>query len=506
VLRAVEPTACDCPNCTGDPSAAIDLSPPGDQGEFAAQLMKDAAHLVECVDPLEAQLAGGMFVAMDGVAAWSAQASLIGSVVPLLEAQATVEALALLTAIGSVAPDPGGKDAMAAADRLAEAGISRPRWVAELGEPVIASDCVRLMDRYGHAWALGCRLHRAGRSHAVVIGVGPDECGEASQIVVADPENLPDVIASVKSLAREDRVRLREDALDPADFRWEVEKALDARAVHDAEDPAGLEVLTDEDGPPYEVLAPVLLEWISRLPDPGRPPARHRDGDADIADVAELLSAVPAIGGSGGPFGLLARAAQAKLPAKRTKSNGPAPVFVLKVALRGARPPIWRRLEVPGDLTLARLHQVIQIAFGWEDYHLHVFHTPFGDFGVSDRDLGHRAEGPVTLEQVVPGTGEKITYTYDFGDGWEHEITVEKVLDPPAGERPKPRCTGGRRAGPPEDCGGVWGYADLVEILGDPSHPDHRERLEWLGLDSAADFDPAALDTDKINKDLSTLR
>src|SRR5262249_9892724 len=98
----------------------------------------------------------------------------------------------------------------------------------------------------------------------------------------------------------------------------------------------------------------------------------------------------------------------------------------------------------------------------------------------------------------------KIRYTYDFGDDWEHDILVEKVLarDEAASY---PRCTGGRRAAPPEDCGGVWGYAELLEILGDPDHPEHEDKLEWLGLAGADGFDPAEFDAEEVTQELSAV-
>jgi hypothetical protein len=106
---------------------------------------------------------------------------------------------------------------------------------------------------------------------------------------------------------------------------------------------------------------------------------------------------------------------------------------------------------------------------------------------------------------VAPAVRSKICYTYDFGDDWRHDIVVEKVL-----ERERavtyPRCTGGRRAAPPDDCGGIWGYAELVEILSDPTHPDHDDRLDWLGLDDATDFDPARFDAAAITRALAAMR
>jgi hypothetical protein len=193
------------------------------------------------------------------------------------------------------------------------------------------------------------------------------------------------------------------------------------------------------------------------------------------------------------------------LPAKRKKSDRRAPIYQIKVGLRGAKPPIWRRLEVPANISLARLHTVIQIAFGWDDSHLHVFETPYGSFGDADPGLGHRSEAPVTLEQVAPAVNSKLRYTYDFGDDWDHDILVEKVLDHNESAA-YPRCTGGRRAAPPDDCGGIWGYAELVEALSDPDDQEHQDRLEWLGLDAAAGFDPDRFDAESVTRALSLAR
>jgi hypothetical protein len=179
-------------------------------------------------------------------------------------------------------------------------------------------------------------------------------------------------------------------------------------------------------------------------------------------------------------------------------------IHKIKVTLRGSRPPIWRRLEVSSGISLQRLHHVIQAAFGWEDYHMWVFETTQGRYGVADRELGHRGAGAKKLAEVAPLAGSRLGYTYDFGDDWEHDIVVEAVIDAETGVG-YPRCVAGRRAGPPEDCGGIWGYEHLVEVLADPTHGDHEERLEWLGLDSADQFDPDAFDLTAVNTALSGL-
>jgi pRiA4b ORF-3-like protein len=185
-----------------------------------------------------------------------------------------------------------------------------------------------------------------------------------------------------------------------------------------------------------------------------------------------------------------------------TKSPTSA-VYRIKITLRGSKPPIWRRLEVPSGTTLHRLHGLIQDAFGWQDYHMWVFETAQGDYGVADPELGHRSAASKKLSDVAPRAGDRITYTYDFGDNWEHQILVEDVLTAEPGVK-YPRAVAGRRAGPPEDCGGIWGYQELCETLANPEHEEHASMVEWLGLDSAADFDPAAFDLDAVNKALGS--
>ncbi|NGO73788.1 plasmid pRiA4b ORF-3 family protein [Streptomyces boncukensis] len=175
-------------------------------------------------------------------------------------------------------------------------------------------------------------------------------------------------------------------------------------------------------------------------------------------------------------------------------------ILQIKVTLADIRPPIWRRLQVPAGLTLARLHLVIQTAMGWEDYHMHLFATPAGDYGRPDSELGHRNEAKVPLHAVAPAAGDKICYTYDFGDGWEHVIEVEKVL-PRESDATYPHCLTGRRACPPEDCGGPWGYGELLAALADPKHEQHDELTEWIG----GSFDPDHLDIDDINKQLADI-
>jgi hypothetical protein len=191
------------------------------------------------------------------------------------------------------------------------------------------------------------------------------------------------------------------------------------------------------------------------------------------------------------------------MAATKRAAKTPNSIHQLKVTLLGMRPPIWRRIQVPSDVTLARLHDILQMTMGWHDSHLHQFRvgeTTYGDPGILE-NLDVRNERTARLNQVAPGEKHKLYYEYDFGDGWEHEILVEKVLPPEPGVR-YPLCLIGKRACPPEDCGGIWGYADLLEIIRDPEHDEHESMMEWLG----GDFDPEAFDVEVINQRLAYVR
>ena len=175
--------------------------------------------------------------------------------------------------------------------------------------------------------------------------------------------------------------------------------------------------------------------------------------------------------------------------------------FVIKVTLKDIRPPLWRRLQVADDVMLDELHMIIQAAMGWAGYHLHDFVVDGARYGVPSRtDLDSQTldERKVALRDVAQ-VKSRLRYTYDFGDDWEHEVLVEKIVA--AAAEPRAVCLGGRRACPPEDCGGPPGYAELLEVLADPSHPEHLDRLEWLG----GSYDPAAFDAAAVNRRLATL-
>jgi Plasmid pRiA4b ORF-3-like protein len=177
-------------------------------------------------------------------------------------------------------------------------------------------------------------------------------------------------------------------------------------------------------------------------------------------------------------------------------------VLQVKISLLGtSKPPVWRRLLVPATIRLDKLHDVIQVAMGWEAYHMHAFADGSSEYGLADPELEHRDERKATLGRLLKQEGERIRYTYDFGDSWEHDIAVEKALTTEPGVR-YPVCLAGKGACPPEDCGGVWGYEHLREVLADPADGEHEDMLEWLGLQTAAQFDPGRFDVDEINRRL----
>lgn len=177
-------------------------------------------------------------------------------------------------------------------------------------------------------------------------------------------------------------------------------------------------------------------------------------------------------------------------------------IYQLKVTLKDFRPPIWRRIQVFDNITLARLHLILQAAMGWSDYHLHLFEIAGVHYSEPSPEDWEpvKSEKRYRLNQLV-SEGGRFVYEYDFGDGWEHEIVVEKVL-PADPQIEYPICIKGKMACPPEDVGGVWGYADFLEAIQDPDHPEHDEMLEWIG----EEFDPQAFELDEINHALSALR
>lgn len=404
--------------------------------------------LEDGTDPLQAELAGSQFLGMmrQGGAAAEDLPELLRMLAEQAEEYGGPVALAMLRVLAAVAPQEPQAALTAAAERLVATGLTDRPWVAGLGAP-IPGRCFGYRDVLGAQETVAITFRYRRERHAFCVLIDHDLGGGVKDCWPTD---------------RVDEVRTEYEALaDPGLMEFREYQPAEAQAI--------------------------LAIALDQPPCPEQP-----DQVEDVRDYLELLRQRVA---------RLADALPAPAPREPRDGDRTATVHRLKIGLRGAKPPIWRRLEVPSRFTLDDLHGTIQRAFDWEGYHLWVFETAKGRYGIVDPELEHRSAAAVRLDQVAPGDGDRIRYTYDFGDNWEHEILVEDVLAAEPGVA-YPRCLAGRRATPPEDCGGIWGYQYLLEVLDDPQHPEHQERLEWLGLASADELDPAAFDHAELNRAL----
>jgi hypothetical protein len=408
-------------------------------------------------DPLSAELTGAEFLAMmrEAVPVENEFSELVAALIGQAEGHGTPEALTMLRVLAMVGPPEVRAAAAGAADRLVSAGLTDPPWVTGLGRPRVGR-CFGYADVRGAQEVIGITFAYGSKQHALSVLIDHDLGG-----------GIKDCFPTVHTS------RMRAD----------YQKAAKGHGLvfHDY-DPAQARAILDR--------------ALDKQPCPVEP-----DQIEDVGDYLDLLRARVLLL----PEGDAVFPTKTDRPGKRLTrvASGPT-VHKVKITLRGSRPPIWRRLEVCSSTTLEHLHRIIQEAFGWEGYHLWVFQTPTGEYGVADRELGHRSAASAKLQAVAPRAGDRIRYTYDFGDDWEHDLFVEEVLPAEPGVA-YPRCLTGRRACPPEDCGGIWGYQELLEILTDPGHPEHRNRLEWLGLSSVQEFDPITVDLANINQNLSKL-
>ena len=171
-------------------------------------------------------------------------------------------------------------------------------------------------------------------------------------------------------------------------------------------------------------------------------------------------------------------------------------VYQIKVTLRGTRPPIWRRFIVPKNISLYKLHGVLQVVMGWTDSHLHQFRVGKTYYGPPSDECGMKVKSDknVRLEDILVEPKDRMVYEYDFGDSWEHDVVLDKIL-PKDNEKKYPYVVKGKGACPPEDVGGVWGYYGFLEAISDPEHPEHKEMVEWHG----DKFDPEEFDVEDAN-------
>jgi hypothetical protein len=185
-------------------------------------------------------------------------------------------------------------------------------------------------------------------------------------------------------------------------------------------------------------------------------------------------------------------------PVKKPPERG----FALRIGVVGCHPRIWRVLHVRESMWLSRLHDSIQVAFDWFDYQTHVFSFDDLRFGNPLKRDDHSVEDDrdITLADLDLEHRQRFTYEYHFGEGWQLDIKVEKIIALEKGTA-YPTCIEGERAGPPEDCGGLEAFHDMLACIKEPKTDLGREWLEWLG----PDYDPAACDLEKINKALKKL-
>jgi len=176
-------------------------------------------------------------------------------------------------------------------------------------------------------------------------------------------------------------------------------------------------------------------------------------------------------------------------------------LYQLRIALQDIQPTVWRQIQVQEDITLGKLHDILQVVMDWEDYHLHEFMIGRRLYSVPDQDddmnerkvIDERSE---RLCDAVPRVGTQFLYLYDFGDSWRHDLLLEAILLPEASMQ-YPRCIAGERRTPPEDVGGTHGYEEYLEAIADPEHEEHENMLRWRGA-----FDPEAFSPDEVNQRL----
>jgi hypothetical protein len=177
--------------------------------------------------------------------------------------------------------------------------------------------------------------------------------------------------------------------------------------------------------------------------------------------------------------------------------------YQLKVKLIDSQPSVWRRVLVPDNIKLSRLHHILQVVMGWTNSHLHQFRV--GDDlycapeDVEFDDPNYRDEHRHTLADIAVCEKDSFIYEYDFGDCWEHQVLVEALLPP---DRKAAVCLDGKNACPPEDCGGIPGYFEMLDAIANPKHERHEELIEWLG----GDFDPKHFDLQQTNAQLKRLK
>lgn len=453
---------------------------------FAEILNTAGAELAGLRDPLQAEM-----LVSELLGIWSGQLLVDADpdvvfgegLIEHAQRRGTPAAQAVLRGIAAVGTDRQRTKAATAAAALAAQGIIEPTWVDELAHTEVTG-CWAYGDVYGDQTSVLLGFERSGEQHGLVVLIDHTLGGIAKDAFIA--EDPAAALAAIRAEADGLLISLRE--ITPAEAREIVEPAIATTDM--AFDPPL--------GDTYRATRALALARLRTLPAPAEAPAdalgrpHARGGKRKGRPALQPLFDIPA--------------AETPRPEPPPGSGDPAAsCYQVKITLRHVKPPVWRRLQLPGSITLGELHDVIQTAMGWEGYHLHVFTAGQHRYGQrtgdwSDWDPELRDEGSARLADIAPTVGDKLRYEYDFGDGWEHDIAVEEIspVTGPIGVT----CAAGRRACPPEDCGGPWGYAELCDAVADPGHERHDELLGWLG----GHFNPAAFDRDAVNARLVAIR
>ncbi|MGC9151604.1 MAG: plasmid pRiA4b ORF-3 family protein [Microbacter sp.] len=178
-------------------------------------------------------------------------------------------------------------------------------------------------------------------------------------------------------------------------------------------------------------------------------------------------------------------------------------IFQIKIVLKGSKPRIWRRILIPSNLSLSDFHLAIQVVMGWTNSHLHQFIKDdlYYTMRLQDDDfwdeMNYIDYKGMMIRNLLSKEKDRVIYEYDFGDSWIHDVLLEAIV-PKDSTLKYPVCLAGKMSCPPEDCGGIWGYADMLEILKNPEHEEYESYVEWLD----EDFDPKYFSVEEVNKRL----
>ena len=478
--------------------AAFDLDPVELIESIYADLARDVG---KSRDPLEVECGIAEWLAMitqmiiSGVPddeGDRALAGFLGTLIEVARRHATPQALAVLRALSVLPGTPSAEVAGAAAAELASSGIADRAWVAKLDQ-LQPTSCLRYGDADGSQESLIAGFSYGRSEHAIAVlidhdlGGGIKDCWVTDQPEIVRQQILTAVVSDpLVEVGPIDWVRA-ERILSAALSRLIC--AVGDDQVNDTS--ANIAVLRRRVG----VLGGESWRPAGHRPPTPRPLSAHQD--TLFGDSPQTAAA---------PTAVTRRPGTKKTSASQPSRSGAS--LQLKVTLTGSKPPIWRRLTTPESITLERLHELIQIAFGWTDSHLHLFEIDGEEYGPGGEWVEARSEN-IRLNRLV-AVGDRFSYVYDFGDDWRHTIQFEKRLPAGSGHRGL-RCVAGRRAGPPENCGGIYGYQELLDVIANPERADE-ELLSWaaetLGTATAQlpAYDPARFDQGEINAALLDLR